>query len=111
MLKSLGPSAENIIFVATEADLENSSSEKTRKFRQGCQRIGVDPYFMTAEAYDVIELISYLKAKDLPISQETLVAMKKFESVAEEIRFLEGGDCWYACCAVVMKDGRIVRVK
>lgn len=111
--QALDGAAEGVIFTCTKADVEFDSkttiprSQYMTNFIEQCHKAGLPPYMITVQTYDTLALIDSILKKGKIFTQNSIVEMSPFASVAGNVVFSEGGNSSYPCELVVVRGKRI----
>lgn len=94
--RSLGKDAEGVVFPCIDAQLDNPTTQTGAEFKEFCKQLDVEPYFLTAQAADIIKLIKYMKEHQIAFSQSSILNIGTIDGVSGKLEFLPHGNCNYS---------------
>ena len=92
-----------------EADTAKNKAQQ--QFQADLDSMNLSIFCTTIEAVDVLNLIQYTLANNLPFEQKTYENMKQWEGISGTVTFSDKGDSSYQYLLVQHKDGKFVPVE
>ena len=103
---------EDVISSAMSVEIDIPQPEKVKELRKKLETFGVPTYFLTVEAIDTLDLISYTIRNNLPFAQKTYEDMKKWKGVSGDVIFTGNGDASVSSYRLArVKNGKPVPVE
>ena len=110
-MDGLGNDAENIIFLTTEAHLDNPRTKKSIEFKKIVEQNGLYPNFTVSEGFDMLNLIDKMTKENKNFNQSVFTSMKEYDGVSGKLDFTGNGNSEYPFVLATIKDGKIVPVE
>ncbi len=106
--KALGEHAEGVVFACVDSQFDIPETEAGRQFKELCEREGIVPYYVSMEAFDVLNVVSLLLKNNYELAPHTFTRSMDYKGVLNNFRFEEHGDCFYQYNLATIKSGCIV---
>lgn len=105
--KSLGNDAEGVVFACIDAQFDQPHTDEGRFFRRQCLLAGIVPYYVSMEAFDVLNLITKITKDNQDFNERSCYNANYF-GVLNNFNVLSNGGCHYQYVLAKIENGLIV---
>lgn len=106
-IKSFNSHIKNtVIYPCFDAELPRPQNEASSEFKQLCLGNGLQPYFVTIETFDALNLLNQFLGNHIPLSQEAFSHLREYDGVSGKIEFDNNGNSYYSPAIAIFRNGK-----
>ena len=103
---TLGKDADSIITPCFDSELVSPTTQSGRDFKKFCASNNIPANFLSVQTFDTMNIIKHAFDNNIPLNRAWFLSLKKWNSVAGSLEFLDKGNCKYSCPLAVFRDGK-----